>query len=95
MKTKRSDTSRWIQGTVCLLAILVGSSCGSVLRSAAHEHAQASISVAQTLERAAAALRCGELAAEAGAECKSAVRVVSDQAQALRDSAKRLERSAQ
>ena len=95
MKTQRSPMNRRICQAVCLLGILGGSSCGGVLRSAAHEHAQASVSVAQTLERAAAALRCGELAAEAGAECRSAVRVVSDQAQALRDSARRLERSAQ
>lgn len=95
METKRSLGKIGIRHAVSLLAILSVSACGGVLRSAAYEHARASIAVAQTLERAASAVRCGELAAEAGAECKLAVRVVSDQAQALRDSARRLERSAQ
>ena len=86
-----SSTVPWV---ACLLAVLLGCSCGSMLRSAAHEHARASLATAQTLERAAASLQCGGLPPDAAAECRLVTRVISEQAQALRDSAARLERSA-
>lgn len=68
--------------------------CGVSLRAAVLDHAETSRSVATTLSRAAAVLRCEEMAAAGQAPCRAGVSVIEAQAQALRDSAERLQRAA-
>lgn len=64
--------------------------CTGQLRSAMIDHARASTAVATTLDRAATTLQCPEPAGPCGAVRE----VVSGQAQALKDSAARLDRAA-
>lgn len=68
--------------------VLIG--CTGQLRAAMVDHARASTAVATTLERAATTLQCPDPAGPCGA----AREVVSGQAQALKDSAARLDRAA-
>lgn len=76
-------------------ALLVGGQvvcvgCTGQLRAAMIDHARASTTVATTLDRAATTLQCPEPAGSCGAVRE----VVSGQAQALKDSASRLDRAA-
>lgn len=65
--------------------------CTGQIRAAMIDHARASTAVATTLERAATTLQCPEPAGP----CSAVREVVSGQAQALKDSAARLDRAAQ
>jgi hypothetical protein len=75
-----------------LTALLVGG-CSGALRAAVVEHADASRTVAATLQKLPPTLHCEALTAEQSAACKVSVTILSGQAQALRDSADRLERA--
>lgn len=78
-----------------LIVATLGSGCAGSLHQAAREHAAASRSVAQTVKRVTAGLTCEGLKEESLAACKTRIAILEEQAQALGDSADRLQHAAQ
>ncbi len=89
MKRYRDRLMRWA-GALAAAGAMVGTGCTGQIRAAMIDHAHASAAAATTLDRAASALQCPE----AGGTCPAVREAVSRQAQALRESAARLERAA-
>jgi hypothetical protein len=71
--------------------VLCAAGCGGALRSAAYEHALATQAVASTLKRAVALVVCEQSRQDAVASCKASVQVIALQAEALEQSAARLQ----
>jgi len=71
--------------------VLFVAGCGGALRSAAYEHAQATRAVASTLKRAATLVQCEQSREDAVVACKSSLQVIALQAEALEQSAARLQ----
>lgn len=76
-------------GWTCLILSAMG--CGGALRSAAYEHSQATLAVASTLKRAVSMVRCEQNRDDAVASCKASLQVIALQADALEQSAARLQ----
>lgn len=91
---KRNDDMHRVRLWTLSLGLALSCGCGGALRAAAVEHAQASLAVAQTLKRAVAGLHCDGGKDDAASPCKVSVGVIEEQAQALQDSAARLQRTA-
>lgn len=89
MKGYRGKLMRWAKA-LAVAGALVHAGCTGQIRAAMIDHAHASTAAAVSLERAASALKCPE----ADGACPAVREVVSGQAQALRESAARLERAA-
>jgi hypothetical protein len=80
-----------------LLSLGLAAGCAGQLRSTIGEHAASTQTVAETLRKAAAMIKCDAMAADAAAQkesCSAAVTTILDQAKALSDGAEQLKRAA-
>lgn len=98
MKDSRQPSPSKTGGALALLAALsLSGGCAGQLRAAVGEHAASTQSVAETLRKAAAMIRCDSMAADAAAQkesCSAAVATILDQAKALSDGSDQLKRAA-
>ncbi|MFO0574235.1 MAG: hypothetical protein U1A78_09565 [Polyangia bacterium] len=98
MKEQRSPRPSTTRAVVALsigLSLLGG--CAGQLRATVGEHAASTLTVAETLRKAAAMIKCDAMAADAAAQkesCSAAVSTILDQAKALSDGADQLKRAA-
>lgn len=79
-------------GRRALALLLLLSGCAGQLKAAMTDHAKSTLAVADTLSKAAEAIKCD--AAQGADACKAAVAAIGDQVKALRDGAERLNQAA-
>lgn len=93
----RPSTTRAVVAISAVLSLSLLGGCAGQLRSTVGDHAASTLTVAETLRRAAAMIKCDAMAADAAAQkesCSAAVSTILDQAKALSDGAEQLKRAA-